>query len=38
MGNKGFTETTYQYDKHLRLSSSVSRGSDALTNGEYHYR
>lgn len=38
MGNKGFTETTYNYDKHLRLSSSVARGSDALTNGEYRYR
>lgn len=38
MGNKGFTETTYDYDKQLRLSSSVSRGSDAQANGEYRYR
>ena len=38
MGEKGFTETTYNYDKQLRLSSSTSRGSDALTNGEYRYR
>ena len=38
MGNKGFTETTYLYDKQLRLSSGVARGSDALTNGEYRYR
>lgn len=38
MGQKGFTETTYDYDAQLRLSSSISRGSDALTNGEYRYR
>ncbi|UQY42682.1 hypothetical protein [Mixta hanseatica] len=38
MGKKGFTETTYGYDKQLRLISSTSRGSDALTNGEYRYR
>ncbi|QKJ87500.1 hypothetical protein PMPD1_2558 [Paramixta manurensis] len=38
MGKKGFTETTYRYNRHLRLTSSVARGSDALTNGEYHYR
>lgn len=38
MGKKGFTETTYDYDAQLRLSSSTSRGSDALTNGEYRYR
>ncbi|GLR07310.1 hypothetical protein COO59_17905 [Mixta theicola] len=38
MGKKGFTETTYDYDKQLRLSNSTSRGSDALTNGEYRYR
>ncbi|MFD1803291.1 hypothetical protein ACFSFZ_13965 [Mixta tenebrionis] len=37
MGNKGFTETTYRYDKQLRLLSSVARGSDELSNGEYHY-
>ncbi|URQ59426.1 hypothetical protein LQ939_11445 [Pantoea alhagi] len=38
MGKKGFTETTYSYDPQMRLSSSTSRGSDRLTNGEYRYR
>ncbi|QHM71367.1 hypothetical protein [Mixta intestinalis] len=37
MGNKGFTETIYNYDKQLRLLNSVARGSDELANGEYHY-
>ncbi|KOC87626.1 hypothetical protein [Winslowiella iniecta] len=38
MGNKGFTETTYSHDKSLRLLKSVARGTDNLTNGEYHYQ
>ncbi|MFS2224798.1 hypothetical protein [Pantoea sp. B65] len=38
MGVKGFTETTYSHDKHLRLLKSVARGSDNLSNGEYRYQ
>ncbi len=38
MGEKGFTDTTYSYDKPLRLQKSVSRGTDHLANGEYRYQ
>jgi len=38
MGEKGFTETTYSHDDNLRLLKSVARGTDNLTNGEYHYQ
>jgi len=38
MGTSGFTDTTYRYDPQFRLQKSVARGSDQLTNGEYHYR
>ena len=38
MGKSGFTDTTYRYDKQLRLQHSVSRGTDEMTNGESHYR
>lgn len=38
MGKSGFTDTTYRYDKQLRLQNSVSRGTDEMTNGESHYR
>lgn len=37
MGKSGFTDTTYRYDRQLRLERSVARGSDSLTNGEFHY-
>ncbi|MGK3142086.1 hypothetical protein [Pantoea sp. C2G6] len=37
MGNPGFTDTTYRYDRQFRLAKSVARGSDPLTNGENHY-
>ncbi|ORM86803.1 hypothetical protein HA42_00030 [Pantoea deleyi] len=37
MGRTGFTDTTYRYDRQLRLEKSVARGSDPLTNGEFHY-
>lgn len=38
MGKRGFTDTTYRYDKAFRLIKSVSRGTDEMTNGENHYR
>ena len=38
MGKSGFTDTTYRYDAQLRLTKSVSRGTDALTNGESSWR
>jgi len=38
MGKSGFTDTTYRYDAQLRLAKSVSRGTDALTNGESSWR
>jgi len=37
MGKSGFTDTTYRYDRQLRLEKSVARGSDPTTNGEFHY-
>lgn len=33
MGKAGFTDTTYRYDNRLRLSKSIARGTDELTNG-----
>ncbi|MFV9669290.1 hypothetical protein [Pantoea sp. ARC607] len=37
MGKSGFTDTTYHYDRQLRLEKSVARGSDPLSNGEFYY-
>lgn len=37
MGKSGFTDTTYRYDRQLRLEKSVARGSDPTTNGEFQY-
>ena len=38
MGQTGFTDTLYRYDSHFRLEKSVARGTNALSNGENHYR
>ncbi|WP_437612014.1 hypothetical protein [Erwinia sp. V71] len=38
MGEKGFTDSTYTYDKQLHLQKSVARGTDHLSNGEYRYK
>lgn len=38
MGKKGFTETTYQHDRQLRLQNSVARGSDDEANGVMRYQ
>nr|WP_229655801.1 hypothetical protein [Pantoea sp. 201603H] len=37
-GEKGFTETTYAYNKQFRLLKRVARGSDPLSNGESRFQ
>lgn len=37
-GQKGFTETTYHFDRQSRLIRSVARGSDNNSNAQFTYR
>lgn len=37
-GQKGFTETTYHFDRQARLIRSVARGSDNNSNAQFTYR